>query len=97
MSNLGNITASLIAIGMVAVVFLITSPAKEESEKIKNNSSENPDDTLFDEDLSETFTIRDWKYKEENVVGNPQAPVLIEQYSDYACDHCVDFWENVMP
>ncbi|MGM0629478.1 MAG: DsbA family protein [Patescibacteria group bacterium] len=97
MGNFGNIIASLMAVGMVAGVFLVTSPAKEENEKDKNSSSENPGGTLFEEDLSETFTIRDWNYKEENMVGNPQAPVLLEQYSDYACGYCVDFWENVMP
>jgi len=32
-----------------------------------------------------------------NAMGNPDAPVVIEEFSDFRCPHCADFSEKIAP
>lgn len=97
MNNLINLIAFVIAGGMVVGVFLVTTPESVDKDIRSEARGGDEEVSLLDEDISGTLQIREWNTEEKNSVGNPQAPVVIEQYSDYACKFCVDFWRDVMP
>jgi protein-disulfide isomerase len=31
------------------------------------------------------------------IIGDPDAPITIIQFSDWACSHCEEFWETIQP
>ena len=96
MSSSTNIIAFLIAGAMVVGVFLVTSPGSDSRPESREEAGV-LEGELFDDDISDTFILMDWKVRERNSVGNPNAPIVMEQYSDYTCKFCFDFWRDVMP
>jgi protein-disulfide isomerase len=36
-------------------------------------------------------------YDKAKIIGSPTAPVMVEVYSSFACSHCKDFHERILP
>ncbi len=101
MNNIFTTVAFLVAGGMIAGVFLITDSDDSERDHLGEADTEEEfgifEEVLSAEDLLETFDIRGWNRVEHNTAGSPEAPVVLVQYSDYACHLCFKFWEEVLP
>ncbi len=100
MKNNINIITFFVAGGMIIGAFLMSRPDQPSEVMI---DGENGDLAEFHEtfptveELRESFDIREWGYVEGNMAGNPDAPVVLIQFSDYACRFCVKFWKEVLP
>ena len=49
------------------------------------------------EDIQASLTIHEWSVSESNAAGDPDAPVTIVEYSDFACPFCGRYWQTTLP
>ncbi len=51
---------------------------------------------LTQEELQTSVSLKKWTSVDGFSVGDPQAPIEMIEYSDYACPFCARFWEQTL-
>lgn len=101
MKSIPVIATLFVAGGMVVGTLILTGTYEADHIEADNEDNEDNegavDGTLLIESLRSSFDLREWSVTEHNLAGDPDAPVVMVQFSDYACDDCFKFWKDVIP
>lgn len=91
-----NYFAFFVAGGLIIGAFLITSPERK-SDVSSGSENFSITESLVEDEYLKELLLKDRGFTDDNSLGNPDARVLIKQYSDYSCEPCFRFWEEVLP
>ncbi len=75
-----------VSVTLVVGAFIITREGEEDEESLPSVA-----------EIRADIVDRDWSGADRNAVGDPDAPVTIVEYSDYACPFCTRYWETTLP
>jgi protein-disulfide isomerase len=82
MIAIAAISAGLI---LILAVLIVPSLIKQSNPTTADNSK-----IIMPEDIEYPSVVR-------NAMGDPNAPVTVEEFSNYGCGHCINFTKNVEP
>ena len=87
--------AVVIAGGLIAASVIATSEVEPEPAAVGGDQTASR--VVSAEELDQTVRFVDRSQTDGSAVGDPEAPVVMYEYSDYVCPFCRRHWQETLP